>query len=279
MLGCMYLFDTKLNKTIKIYKNEELYKDNDSEFRLEIKKKYLDKYNNRYSLLCACNSSIEMSIDSIGRIYHKNQADLLKHDKFCERHKDYIKNISKGISETKDGLTVTLNFSIMPNNELKEENKKKIKNDSIDIQDLSKHLNIRACRYKVDNKFDVLNRVFAISKDVCIKGFRDKTLQDFYFSIKEYKKITSKASKFVYMYLSEGTELDNKEYVQLKCEYSQDKYFSFVCRKDLFNKQYLAKYIDDIKNPIVVSGFISKTDKGLEFCNLSLIKVNKQGIY
>lgn len=279
MLGHIYLFDTKLNKTIKIYKDKELYEDNNFDFRLKIKNDYLDKYNNRYTLLCACNSSVEMSIDSIGRIYHKNQSDLLKHDRFCERHKDYSKNISKGITKNKDGISVTLNFNILPNNELKDEYKNKIKNNSINIQELSKHLNIRACEYKVEDKFDILNRVFAISKNFNINGFKNKTLQDFYFSVKDYRKITANTPKFVYMYLSEINQSENPGYLQLKCEYSNGKSFSFVIKKELFEKQYLAKYIDKIKNPILISGFIHKSEAGLEFYQVSLLKVNKDGIY
>ena len=279
MLGHIYLFDTKLNKTIKIYKDKELYEDNNFDFRLKIKNDYLDKYNNRYTLLCACNSSVEMSIDSIGRIYHKNQSDLLKHDRFCERHKDYSKNISKGITKNKDGISVTLNFNILPNNELKDEYKNKIKNNSINIQELSKHLNIRACEYKVEDKFDILNRVFAISKNFNINGFKNKTLQDFYFSVKDYRKITANTPKFVYMYLSEINQSENPGHLQLKCEYSNGKSFSFVIKKELFEKQYLAKYIDKIKNPILISGFIHKSEAGLEFYQVSLLKVNKDGIY
>lgn len=279
MLGSVYLFDTKLKKTIRTYKDKELYDDNNSEFRLKIKNDFLDKYNNRYILLCSCNSSVELSIDSLGRIYHKNKSDVLKHDKFCERHKHYLSNISKGVTQDKDILSVTLNFNVLPNNELKEDYKKKIKKDSINLQELSKHLNIKAAKYKIDDKFDMLNRIYHTSKYIHIKGFKNKTLKDFYFNIKNYKKINSNSPKFIYMYVSEILETDNSEYVQLKCEYAQDKYFNFVSHKDLFYKEYLSKYISKSKNPIVVTGFIHKTENGLEFYHLSLIKVNKDGIY
>ena len=74
-------------------------------------------------------------------------------------------------------MSVTLNFNVLPNNELKEDYKKKIKKDSINLQELSKHLNIKAAKYKIDDKFD--------------------NNRDYQFAQPDYKRNTKKYARLV----------------------------------------------------------------------------------
>lgn len=278
MLGKIYLFDTNINKIIKVYSDKDLYNDNNQNERIEIRDKFLEKYNDRFKLICGCNRNIELSIDSIGRVYHKSKSDLDKHDRFCKRHKHYDFNISKGWTDNNKEITAKLNFSIFPNKDMnKLENFKKSK-DSINIEELSKHINIKASEKPVKDKFDILSRAYFISKNITIHGFKNKKLGDFYFDIKDFKKINQNTPKFVYMYLSDISEY-NESHIKLKCEYAKDKYFHFLVSKDLFYKQYLSNKINKINSPIIISGFINKSINGLEFYHISLIKVNNDGIY
>ena len=278
MLGKIYLFDNKLNKTIKSYSDKELYEEENQEIRIQIRDKFLDKYKDRFKLVCSCNTSIELSIDSLGRVYHKNKSDIEKHDKFCKRNKHYKDNIYKGWETNNKDIIVTLNFNVLPNNTIDKNKQKKLKNKSINLKEFTKRLNIEASQKNIENKFDMLNQIYFISKNIHIKGFKDTSLQDFYFNAKDFKKINSNTPKFVYIYVSDINELD-EEYIQIKCEYSKERYFSFVAQKELFHKEYLSKHIKNSKNPIVISGFIHKTQRGLEFYHLSLIRVNYNGIY
>ena len=278
MLGKIYLFDNKLDKRIKTYSDKELYTEENQEMRNQIRDKFLDKYKDRFKLICSCNSSIELSIDSLGRIYHKNKSDIEKHDKFCKRNKYYKDNISRGWNDSGKDIVTTLNFNVLPNTTIDKNKQNKLKNKSINLKELTKHLNIKASENNIENKFDMLNKIYFLSKNVYIKGFKDTSLQEFYFNAKDFKKINTNSPKFIYMYISEVKDF-NDNYVQIKCDYTKEKYFSFFAPKEIFYKEYLSKKIKNSRNPIVISGFIHKTCNGLEFYHLSLIRVNYKGIY
>ena len=280
MLGHIYLFDTKTNKIIKSYTDTELYEDNNKE-RINIRDNFTDKYNERFILKCSCNQNIELSIDSLGRVYHKKQSDLTKHDKFCIRHKYYDKNFKKGWNEiSKDDILVNLNFNIYNKNNDTSNKPSKInsKHNSIDLCEFTKHLNIKAYTQNLRCKYDILSRIYYLSHKIRINGLKNKKLSDFYFDIKSFKTINKFTPKFVYMYLDSIEEIDDN-YIKINCNYSENKLFSFISNKELFYKDYLSRNINKIKSPVVISGFITKTDLGLEFYELSLIKVNNNGVY
>jgi hypothetical protein len=288
--------------------------------------------------VCSCNKNIELGIDSIGRIYHKQKSDLENHNKLCKRYINHKEYFEKGWKSEGDNIIASLNFNVLykanskkdningttsqnsntevykelkeiketskevdankevntnPKNNINQTNDIKQKDNinkdknvkqkdkyakSISLDLFVKHINIEAFKLSPKDKFDSLKKVYSISKNIHIKGFKDISLFDMFFRVNEYKTIPKYSSKFVYMFLDDIKKLDD-EYMEIKCRYSIDKTFSFRVKSELIENIYLYKSIDKIKSPIVVSGFIHKTSKGFEFHNISMIKTDKNGAY
>lgn len=237
----------------------------------------LDRYLNddNFKIICGCNKSLEMHIDSLGRIYTLKNGNLNKHHCLCPKNPDYNENIKKGWEYQRyNKIIADLDFSIFNNGKYKKRNSNKI-----NIDEFSQKLHLYStgnCEVTKD-KFNLLNNTYRKSKYIQIKGLKDLTLRELYFNTNKPYKITENTPKFVYMYLNNFNIDKQSGLVNLHCQYTKDKFADFIVDKKLFNDKYFKIKEKHSFVHVLVSGFVRKTSKGVEFFELSLLRVDCYG--
>lgn len=266
MIGKVHIFNSKSSKIVKTIDYDKIVYD--EEFRKNIKKNYLNK--DYMKLVCGCNKSIELNIDSLYRIYHKHNSDIYKHNKYCIKHPNYKVNSKvPGWSESERSITVTLS---------------KIDN-SIDYLTLKKFIyllnfyswNTFIFKYSSfpKDKFSFLNRIFGISNNIKIKDFGNKTLNSLFFNIN--KSLSDNEIAFTYMYLKKFY-VNSDNTVKIVGEYGDNRLFSFLVDKKTFYKKYFNVYSKNIKSNFAFSGFVKKNNNIVELIEFEIFRVNNIGL-
>lgn len=269
MIGKIHIFNKNTLKIVKTIDYEELLYNED--LRKQIKNNYLNK--DCLELVCGCNNKIKLNIDSLYRIYHKKNDDILKHNKYCIKHPNYKENFKiDGWNEHDNHISVTLKNDTISNN-------------SISLTKFIELLNIYSWNtylYKYstlpNNKFELLNRIFGISNKINITSLNSLNLNKIFFNVNEYKKIEEDKIKFTYMYLKSFHINKESNTVRITGEYSKNKTFSFIVDKYLFNKKYY-KIKNNNKCSIAFGAFIKKIDNNFKIVDFEVIKVNDFGLY
>ena len=270
MIGKIHIVNKNTSKTVKTIDYEELI--HNEELRKKIKDNYLNK--DCLELVCGCNKKIKLNIDSLYRVYHKKNEDIVKHNKHCIKHPEYKKNIKiNGWKEYENYISINL----------KKDDKS---TDSIGLSKFIELLNIYSWNtylYRYSslpiNKFEFLNRIFGISNKIKITNLNNLTLNTIFFNVNEYKKINTGEIKFTYMYLKKIDINKEKNIVKITGEYSNNKTFSFVVNRYLFTKRYSHIKNDNNRGPLAFGAFVKKINNRFEIVDFEIIRINNLGLY
>lgn len=269
MIGKIHIFNKNTSRIVKTIDYEELLYNED--LRKKIKNNYLNK--DCLELVCGCNNKIKLNIDSLYRVYHKKNDDILKHNKYCIKHPEYKNNFKiEGWHEYENHISINLK-------------KDNTSTDYLSLKKFVELLNIYSWNtylYKYStlptNKFELLNRIFGISNKINITSSNSLNLNKLFFNVNEYKKIEEGKIKFTYMYLKKFYINKEDNSVKITGEYSENKTFSFVVDRHLFNKKYY-----NIKNnnkcSVAFGAFIKKINNSFEIVDFEIIMVNSLGLY
>lgn len=270
MIGKIHIFNTNTSKIVKTIDYEELI------YNEELRKKIKDNYLNKdcLELVCGCNKKIKLNIDSLYRVYHKKNEDILKHSKYCIKHPEYKKNFNiEGWKEYENYISVNL-----------KKDDKSI--NSINLSKFIELLNIYSWNTYLYrylslpiNKFEFLNRIFGISNKIKIINLNNLTLNKIFFNVNEYKKINTNEIRFVYMYLKKFDIDKEKNIVKITGEYSNNKTFSFVVNRYLFTKRYSHIKNDNKRCPLAFGAFVKKINNRFEIIDFEIIRTNNLGLY
>ena len=276
MLDKLHIYNKKTSKIVKTIDKEELIHNDELKHNLRVN--YLNK--DILELVCGCNKDIKLSIDSSNRIYHKKRADLLRHNKYCFKHPDYDKKCSiDGWRENDKFIYANIK------NKIKDKDKDKDK-DSLSLYEFLKLFNLYSWNtymYKNKvaplNRFDFLNRLFGISNKIKLLNLNNKSLNDIYFNINNYKNLSKEDIRFTYMYLKKIEINKNDNIVNLTGEYNKGKEFSFVVDINLFSKKYLKIKKDGINGKLAFGGFLINEGSQVRFIDIEFIRVDSRGLY